>query len=182
MKRFFLLVAFAMLAIPAMASASGPVGTYTATFTINLTNNPNNHTYNVSVSCADGSYTGTGSDSIPGITPNGETVSGVLNSTSNNGTGHYVDPNPFSPYSFSYAMTSSDGGTNYSGTVSDGGPVVYPATGTVSNSTQATSCRMFPAVTSKQQCKDGGYKNVSRANDTPFKNQGDCVSYVENGK
>lgn len=31
--------------------------------------------------------------------------------------------------------------------------------------------------TSKDQCKDGGWRNLEDANGQPFKNQGDCVSY-----
>ena len=34
-----------------------------------------------------------------------------------------------------------------------------------------------PVPTSKDQCKDGGWRNFPQ-----FKNQGDCVSFVENGK
>jgi hypothetical protein len=37
-------------------------------------------------------------------------------------------------------------------------------------------------ATSKDQCKAGGWAYVSRADDTLFKNQGDCVSYVSAGK
>lgn len=33
-------------------------------------------------------------------------------------------------------------------------------------------------VTSKDQCKDNGWKNVTDANGHTFKNQGDCVSFV----
>lgn len=40
------------------------------------------------------------------------------------------------------------------------------------------SCRRFPAVTSAEECKGDGWKAVSSADDTPFNNQGDCVSYV----
>jgi hypothetical protein len=37
-------------------------------------------------------------------------------------------------------------------------------------------------VTTKDQCKDGGWQTHFRANGTRFKNQGDCVSYTVNGK
>lgn len=37
-------------------------------------------------------------------------------------------------------------------------------------------------VANKDQCKNGGWQNFVRANNTPFKNQGDCVSYMSNGK
>lgn len=32
------------------------------------------------------------------------------------------------------------------------------------------------------QCKNGGWRFLTRANGTTFKNQGDCVSYVQNGR
>jgi len=35
--------------------------------------------------------------------------------------------------------------------------------------------------TAKDQCKDGGWKNYEGA-DGPFKNQGDCIQFVETGK
>ena len=40
----------------------------------------------------------------------------------------------------------------------------------------------FSVATNKDQCKDGGWQTRLRANGTPFKNQGDCVSYTVNGK
>jgi hypothetical protein len=39
----------------------------------------------------------------------------------------------------------------------------------------------LPTPTSKDQCKSGGWRNYADANGTPFKNQGDCVSYVATG-
>ncbi|MGH7156683.1 MAG: hypothetical protein ACREGG_01005 [Candidatus Saccharimonadales bacterium] len=39
----------------------------------------------------------------------------------------------------------------------------------------------FNAATSKDQCKDGGWMNVTDSNGNHFKNQGDCVSYVATG-
>ncbi|MEO7712141.1 MAG: hypothetical protein ABIV10_04415 [Gemmatimonadaceae bacterium] len=37
-------------------------------------------------------------------------------------------------------------------------------------------------ATSKEACKDDGWKTLKRADGSGFKNQGDCVSYTENGK
>jgi hypothetical protein len=34
----------------------------------------------------------------------------------------------------------------------------------------------------KDQCKNNGYKNVKRADGSSFKNQGDCIQYVNTGK
>jgi hypothetical protein len=39
-----------------------------------------------------------------------------------------------------------------------------------------------PVVTNKAQCSSNGWQNLSRADDSGFKNQGDCVSYMSNGK
>ncbi len=38
------------------------------------------------------------------------------------------------------------------------------------------------AATTKDACKQGGWMTVRRADGSPFKNQGDCVSYVNTGK
>jgi hypothetical protein len=40
----------------------------------------------------------------------------------------------------------------------------------------------YKVATAKDQCKNGGYNSVKRADGSSFKNQGDCVSYVSNGK
>lgn len=40
----------------------------------------------------------------------------------------------------------------------------------------------FPLAVNKDQCKNGGWQTLFRVNHTPFKNQGDCVSYTSNGK
>jgi hypothetical protein len=40
----------------------------------------------------------------------------------------------------------------------------------------------FVFATSRDQCKNGGYVDMRRADGSTFKNQGDCVSYTSNGK
>ena len=40
----------------------------------------------------------------------------------------------------------------------------------------------YRVVTDKGQCKNGGWQTVKRADGGSFKNQGDCVSYVQTGK
>lgn len=40
----------------------------------------------------------------------------------------------------------------------------------------------LPTPTSKDACKKDGWKTLYRANGTPFKNQGDCIQYVNTGK
>ena len=42
--------------------------------------------------------------------------------------------------------------------------------------TATVTYTLYP--TAKEQCKDGGWQNYTDRNGTPFKNQGDCVSYV----
>jgi hypothetical protein len=39
-----------------------------------------------------------------------------------------------------------------------------------------------PVPTNKEQCKNGGWVNYARADGTTFKNQGDCIQYVNTGK
>ena len=40
----------------------------------------------------------------------------------------------------------------------------------------------YQVATDKDQCKNGGWQTVKRADGSSFKNQGDCVSYTNNGK
>jgi hypothetical protein len=40
----------------------------------------------------------------------------------------------------------------------------------------------YQAATSADQCKQGGFSTITRADGTSFTNQGDCVSYTRNGK
>lgn len=40
----------------------------------------------------------------------------------------------------------------------------------------------LPIPTNKDQCKDNGWMTLVRADGTPFKNQGDCIQYVNTGK
>ena len=47
--------------------------------------------------------------------------------------------------------------------------------GTVVN---ASGC---PLAIDKEQCKNGGWMNLRRADNTPFNNQGDCIQYVNTG-
>ena len=35
---------------------------------------------------------------------------------------------------------------------------------------------------SKDDCKDNGWKSLTRADGSTFKNQGDCIQYVNTGK
>jgi hypothetical protein len=39
-----------------------------------------------------------------------------------------------------------------------------------------------PLAVNGNQCKSGGWQTLFRANGTPFKNQGDCIQYVNTGK
>jgi hypothetical protein len=39
-----------------------------------------------------------------------------------------------------------------------------------------------PLAVNKDQCKGNGWQTLRRANNTPFKNQGDCIQYVNTGK
>jgi len=40
----------------------------------------------------------------------------------------------------------------------------------------------YAVASDKDQCKSGGYNNVKRTDGSPFKNQGDCIQYVNTGK
>ena len=55
-------------------------------------------------------------------------------------------------------------------------PLATPETGTLTNG-RAVVFDAPTAPTSKDQCMRGGWRNFPQ-----FKNQGDCVSFVETGK
>jgi hypothetical protein len=40
----------------------------------------------------------------------------------------------------------------------------------------------FETPADKDACKNDGWKTLQRANATTFKNQGDCIQYVNTGK
>ena len=40
----------------------------------------------------------------------------------------------------------------------------------------------IPVPTSKDECKNDGWMTMGREDGSAFKNQGDCVSFVANGK
>ena len=37
-------------------------------------------------------------------------------------------------------------------------------------------------ATGKDECKNGGWADLTRADGSSFKNQGDCIQYVNTGK
>jgi hypothetical protein len=39
-----------------------------------------------------------------------------------------------------------------------------------------------PTPSDKDDCRNGGWRNLYRADGTPFKNQGDCIQYANTGK
>ena len=50
------------------------------------------------------------------------------------------------------------------------------------SSAPGASCIGGNVVTNKNDCKDDGWQTRVRANNTPFKNQGDCIQYANTGK
>ncbi len=52
----------------------------------------------------------------------------------------------------------------------------------VSTNTTIYNFELTPPLTNMSQCKDGGWQTVKRSDGSSFKNQGDCVSYTNNGK
>lgn len=86
---------------------------------------------------------------------------------------------------------SVNGENNWWGSASGPGPVGPGAGAMVSPGVDYTPWLIAPAlggacggeeVTTKDQCKNGGWQNFFRANGTSFKNQGDCIQYVNTGK
>ena len=47
---------------------------------------------------------------------------------------------------------------------------------------ERTGLLPWPVATNKDQCKNGGWQSVFRSDNSTFKNQGDCIQYVNTGK
>ena len=77
---------------------------------------------------------------------------------------------------------------NWWGAANGPGPVGPGSGDKVSTNVNYTPWLTSPAPTAcnvaanKDQCKDGGWKTHLRANGSAFKNQGDCIQYVNTGK
>ena len=56
-----------------------------------------------------------------------------------------------------------------------------PFSGTVSN-VQLGQGADADVATKKDECKKGGWADLTRADGSSFKNQGDCIQYVNTGK
>ena len=52
----------------------------------------------------------------------------------------------------------------------------------VNDETTTYDFELFDAAASRDDCREGGWQTVTRADGTPFKNQGDCVSYTNTGR
>lgn len=53
---------------------------------------------------------------------------------------------------------------------------------TISNGATVYDFEPYDVATDKDECKNGGWQNVKRADGSSFKNQGDCVSYTNTGR
>jgi sugar lactone lactonase YvrE len=77
----------------------------------------------------------------------------------------------------------NEGGTLVDRTASN--PAPNPTTKTIYASVSSLSPFVIAKLripTDKNQCKNGGWQTFVRANGTRFKNQGDCIQYVNTGK
>ena len=87
------------------------------------------------------------------------------------------------PFDYNPAAPPDFWAANNSGEPTTGQDVMISSTSTIDGqpgrnySMNATSV----APTTKDQCKQGGWQAYTDSNGTPFKNQGDCVSFVATG-
>lgn len=85
----------------------------------------------------------------------------------------FVGGNPSLPGTYNYELYAVEKGDGPSGVrlASVGITVVVGSGGAVCN-----------VPTDKNQCKNGGWSSMTRIDATPFKNQGDCIQYVNTGR
>jgi len=79
------------------------------------------------------------------------------------------------------SATGPTAASNPGGTGSKVGPLVTYKPWLISAAPGA-ACIGGNVVTNKDQCKNDGWQTRVRADNTPFKNQGDCIQYVNTGK
>lgn len=132
------------------------------------------------------------------IAPGTDRIAVLFESNPSFSTGH-VNQNNFDVSSSAFGIavhpaltgTPVDGSNNWWG-ASDGPGPVGPGSGAmVSPNVNFTPWLIAPALggacggseaTNKDQCKNNGWKTIFRADGTSFKNQGDCIQYVNTGK
>lgn len=85
----------------------------------------------------------------------------------------FVGGNPNLPGTYNYELYAVEKGDGPGGVrlASVGITVVVGSGGDVCN-----------VPTDKNQCKNGGWSSMTRLDSTPFKNQGDCIQYLNTGK
>ncbi|HJQ34437.1 MAG TPA: hypothetical protein VJ866_19815 [Pyrinomonadaceae bacterium] len=88
-----------------------------------------------------------------------------------------------------FPMALVDGECNWWGAPNGPGPVGTGAGALVSPGVDYSPWQSSPGgscngavATNKDDCKNGGWMTLFRANGTPFKNQGDCIQYVNTSK
>lgn len=81
-----------------------------------------------------------------------------------------------------YSFNGSDGAQPYAGLVQDSDGGFYGTTINGGASNYGTVFKITPTVapTNKDQCKSGGWKTF--ISPRTFKNQGDCIHYVNTGQ
>jgi hypothetical protein len=75
----------------------------------------------------------------------------------------------------------NEGGTLVDRTASDPAPTTQTIYASVSSLSPFVIAKLA-TPTNMNQCKNGGWQKLSRTNGTRFKNQGDCIQYVNTGK
>ena len=100
-------------------------------------------------------------------------------------TSQYAGGNFYSTYAQAEALLGTQTVTGVqlvtdSGWAVAGGNQTVLADNTQINTTTYTY--EVPQPQNKNDCKNGGWMDLARANGSTFKNQGDCVSYTNTGR
>jgi hypothetical protein len=126
-----------------------------------------------------------------------EIIFGVTYNTSNQGYSPLVDPGPYDSLNvglrdytvFGPPLVGTDANSNaifLSCTNAVECAVVsallHEETGWTPYTPAISFTSALPVPMTKNDCKKGGWRNLFRADGTPFKNQGKCIQYVNTGK
>ena len=86
------------------------------------------------------------------------------------------------PASASTTVNSVSPAGSMTGYFDDGTGVLHGFVRTADETAPSVPPAVKPVATTKSQCDGQGWKTVYRTNGSPFKNQGDCIQYVNTGK
>jgi hypothetical protein len=129
-------------------------------------------------------YQGGGGAVVPGAWQPWDVDAGLFWSTRSNACGVVGNPGGPAIYTLAYLEATCPSAEVIGFGVNIGGnnPSYDVETDLVQFNSTTYDFEPYVVAADKEQCKKNGWKDVKRADGSSFKNQGDCIQYVNTGK